>query len=113
MSENDIEQVAEIAELAHQKFVERNRQSVSSIGIISSKIRAMGIAADAVNIDCGRSDLRLVLIVLDQDPGKVGIGIGRKETNDYEMIKQLPIDDLEQSDVLEILENRFSLQRPD
>lgn len=111
MTDNpDIETVAEVAEQAHQDFMDRNQGASATVGIISSKIRALGIAADAVNIDCVRSDLRLVLIVLDQNPGTVGIGIGRKETNEYEMITQKPVSELVKSDVIELLEDRFQLQ---
>ncbi|MDX1455880.1 MAG: hypothetical protein R3217_10540 [Gammaproteobacteria bacterium] len=110
MTNPDIEAVAEVVEEAHGQFMQRNQKASASIGIISSKIRAMGIAADAVNIDDVHSKTRLVLIVLDQDPGKVGMGIGQIESNDYEMITQLPVSELLAKDVLEVLEARFSLE---
>lgn len=105
----NIDTVADIAVEANRRFTEQHPDADTSVGVISSSIRAMGIAADAVNIDCAHSGLRLVLILLDQSPGRVGIGIGQKDTiGNYELVRQLPVSDLQAKDISELLEARFS-----
>lgn len=110
MADANLDTVAEIAVAANAQFKSKHAQAATSAGVISSTIRAMGIEADAVNIDCEHSGQRLVLILLDNNPGKVGIGIGKKDTvGDYQLIAYKPVDELVITDVLEILEARFSL----
>ena len=104
-----IDRVAEIAVAANERFTRKHGNAATSVGVISSTIREMGIAADAVNIDCEHSGKRLVLILLDQDPDRVGVGIGQKETvGNYELIRQLPVSELREQEIFDILESRFA-----
>lgn len=113
MADATLDTVANIAVTANEQFNAKHAGAATSAGIISSTIRAMGIEADAVNIDCEHSGKRLVLILLDNNPGKVGIGIGQKDTvGDYQLITYKPVEELAVTDVLEILESRFSLSPP-
>lgn len=113
MADATLDTVAEIAVAANDQFTARHAGAATSAGVISSTIRAMGIEADAVNIDCEHSGKRLVLILLDNNPGKVGIGIGQKDTiGEYQLITYKPVDELAIADILEILEARFSLTPP-
>lgn len=110
MANANIDAVADIAVAANRQFNDAHADADTQVGVISSTIRALGIQADAVNIDCGISGQRLALIIMDQNPDMVGIGIGQKETiGDYELIRQVRIDDLSQADVFDILEARFSV----
>ena len=110
MANADIDAVADIAMAANQQFREANAGASTQVGAISSNLRKMNIAADAVNIDDLHSGKRLALIILDQAPGMVGIGIGQKETiGDYELIGQVKLADLEQQAIVDILEARFTL----
>lgn len=110
MADATLDTVAGIAVAANEKFTARYAGASTSAGVISSTIRAMGIEADAVNIDCEHSGKRLVLILLDNNPGKVGIGIGQKDTvGDYQLITYKPVEELVVDDVFEILEARFAL----
>ncbi|HEX7047939.1 MAG TPA: hypothetical protein VF275_10265 [Gammaproteobacteria bacterium] len=113
MASENIDAVAEIALAANEQFTSAHPGAETSVGVISPTLRSMGVQADAVNIDCGHSGKRLVLILLDQNPDRVGIGIGQKETiGDYELIRQMRIEDLDMSDVLELLEARFIVNKP-
>ena len=113
MAGEHIDKVAEIAVAASDQFTAAHPDAVTSVGVISSTLRGMGVEADAVNIDCGHSGKRLVLILLDQMPDRVGIGIGQKETvGDYELIRQLPVEELAQGEILDILEARFAHGKP-
>lgn len=113
MANEDLDAVADIAVAANDAFKRANAGADTSVGVISQTIRAMGIAADAVNIDCRLSGQRLVLILLDHVPGMVGIGIGQKdEVGNYELIRQVALEKLQQAEVLEILEARFETKAP-
>lgn len=113
MTSKDIDAVAEAAVAANDRFKGAYPDAATSVGVISPSLRAMGVQADAVNIDCAHSGQRLVFILLDQNPGNVGIGIGQKETvGNYELIRQLPVGDLRESDVFELLETRFVTRGP-
>ena len=109
MTSTDIDAVADVAVAANKVFTAQHPTASTQVGVISSTIRAMGIEADAVNIDCGHSGKRLVLILLDSMPGRVGIGIGQKDTiGNYELLKQLPISDLKANEIAAVLESRFA-----
>jgi len=110
LASEHIDAVADIAVAANRRFTEAHPHAATQVGVISSTIRAMGIAADAVNIDCLRSGRRLVLILLDRIPGTVGIGIGQKDTvGQYELLGQVDVTALHEDAVLAILEERFVL----
>lgn len=110
MANQEIDIVADVAVAANRQFNDAHSGASTQVGAISSNLRKMNIAADAVNIDDLRSGKRLALIILDQAPGMVGIGIGQKDTvGDYELIGQVKIDDLEQQAIVDILEARFTL----
>lgn len=110
MTSANIDTVANIALAANDRFTRRHPGAETSLGVISSTVRSLGIEADAVNIDCVHSGKRLVMILLDRNPDVVGIGIGQKDTvGDYELIRQVAVDELREADVLGILEARFSL----
>lgn len=111
MTSEHIDAVADIAVAANRRFTEANPHAATQVGVISSTIRGMGIAADAVNIDCLRSGRRLVLILMDSMPDMVGIGIGQKDTvGQYELLGQVDVKSLHEDAVLAILEERFILQ---
>lgn len=112
MADKDtLDSVADTAVAASDTFKARYPEARTSVGVISSTVRKMGVNADAVNIDCLHSGQRLVLIVLDQNPEMVGIGIGQKDTiGNYQLIKQVSRTELAVSDVLQVLEARFAKQ---
>ncbi|MDX1442685.1 MAG: hypothetical protein R3270_02780 [Gammaproteobacteria bacterium] len=111
MANADIDAVADIAMDANQQFSDAHKGASTQVGAISNTLRDMNIAADAVSIDDMHSGKRLALIILDQSPGMVGIGIGQKETvGDYELLGQVKLAELEASRIVEILEARFTLQ---
>lgn len=109
MENKAIDSVAAIALAANDSFTSRHPEASTQVGVVSSTIRAMGVNADAVNIDCLHSGQRLVLIMLDQSPDRVGIGIGQKDTiGNYQLIRQVRLSELVEADVLEVLEARFA-----
>lgn len=113
MTSEHIDAVANVAVAANERFTREHPGAATSVGVISPTIRSMGIDADAVNIDCEHSGKRLVLILLDRMPDRVGIGVGQKETvGDYELIGQTPVTELDETRLVEILESRFALDAP-
>lgn len=110
MATEEIDALADIAVEANRQFNDANSRADTQVGAISSNLRKMNIAADAVNIDDMHSGRRLALIILDQQPGMVGIGIGQKETiGDYELIGQVKLEELTSQVIVDILQARFTL----
>lgn len=108
MTDTTIDIVADAAATANEQFNAAHPDAETLVGTRSQTVRKMGIAADAVTIDCQQSGKRLSLVVMDQAPDTVGIGIGQAETiGQYELIRHLPVKDLTSGDILEVLEARF------
>lgn len=108
MPNETIDTVADAAVAANEQFNAAHPEVETEVGTRSQVVRKMGIAADAVTIDCKTTGKRLSLVVMDRAPETVGIGIGQAETiGQYELIRHMPVKALTSDDILEVLETRF------
>lgn len=70
--------VAETIAKANDAFAEQYQQIDTLVGIIDKALRAQGMLADAVTIDCPAQDKKLVFLLHDSQPDKVEIALGNK-----------------------------------
>jgi len=75
MSEEEIYQLAEVAQEAQTKIQQDYNHIDPIIGVITS-LRAAGIPADGVTIDCLKTKKRIALILHDNDPKIVAYQFG-------------------------------------
>ncbi|MDO8933362.1 MAG: hypothetical protein Q7U97_13290 [Rhodocyclaceae bacterium] len=68
---------------------------------------AAGPLGDAMVIDCLASQQRIVLMLNGMD---VMAGIGKKDTDNIEMLDKFPLDDHAASAIIKIMEKRFELR---
>ncbi len=90
MSEEKIYQLAEIAQEAQAKIQQDYSHIDPIVGIITS-LRAAGIPADGVTIDCLKTKKRIALILHDNDPEIVAYQFGYSDKDSDSEYKTLSL----------------------
>lgn len=79
------------------------------MGIMDKTLRAQGIKADAITIDCIALDKKIVLLLHDDNPDRVSVALGNKEGDIYET-SEYDFAQLSEAVILEIMEANFISQ---
>lgn len=112
MFSEKLQPLVDVATRANEVFNARNPGSSTVVGVTNESLRAMGDDSDTVSIECRHTSQRLMFIVKDSIPGRVGIGIGTPGTDDMEFLGEASLDDLDESHILSIMNKYFARQRP-
>ena len=70
MSEDALRTLSDMAEIAHKRIQEAH-QHINPVLEVRSGMRAGGIPADVMTLDCLRTRRRIMLILHDEEPGFV------------------------------------------
>jgi hypothetical protein len=65
-------------------------------------------AIDTVSIGCNHTGQRLMFIIKDSIPDKVGVGVGIPQTDELEFIGELAGDQVSDESVLELMEKHLA-----
>lgn len=63
--------------------------------------------AEIITIDSLRSDKRVALVVIAENPGVVALAQGVRNTDEFTSLEEYPIDGLSSSDVVKAMESAF------
>ena len=85
-----LKQVSDALTDAHTRIQSEFQQINPVIGV-NQGMRAQGIPADAITIDCLRTNNRILLIVHDQDTEQVHYQFGKRDQDPGTEFKQLPL----------------------
>ncbi len=97
----------EIAAMANDAYFEKHPNSHTTVGLMDKILRRKGITADAVTVDNIENKIRVIFIILDDQPDTVGIGVGNTLADDINVLSQLALNSLTVNDVLELLEQHL------
>jgi hypothetical protein len=89
---NEIKRISEMIAEANDLFYEINQSVDTVIGIMDKALRAQGMNADAVTVDCIPLDKKIVFLLHDEKANIVDIAFGNKEgeihsSNEYDLDK--------------------------
>jgi len=107
MSTTDLDTVSELATAAQAVFKREFREINIQAGLITS-LRAQGIAADAVVLDCQDTGRRLVFMVRDAEPGKVAYQLANRNEDQEADPTILAITDLRVADIVTLMKQHFA-----
>lgn len=106
MNTEDLETISDRATSAQAEFKREYRTINIQAGLITS-LRAQGIAADAVVLDCQDTGRRMVLMVRDAEPGKVAYQLANRNEDQEANPMILPIDKLQVPEIVELMKQHF------
>jgi hypothetical protein len=89
---NELKRISEMIAEANDLFYEINQSVDTVIGIMDKALRAQGMNADAVTVDCISLDKKIVFLLHDEKANIVDIAFGNKEgeihsSNEYDLDK--------------------------
>lgn len=101
-----LDKLAEIVARANDMFYTKHKTVDTLMGIMDKALRAQGMRADAITVDCVAFDKKVVLLLHDAKPDIVEIALGNKNgdifsTSEYELAE------LTETVILGVLEMSF------
>tara|TARA_Y100000034_G_C6556211_1_gene240497 strand:- start:92 stop:418 length:327 start_codon:yes stop_codon:yes gene_type:complete len=101
-----LDRLAEIVARANDMFYAKHKTADTLMGIMDKALRAQGMNADAITVDCVALDKKVVLLLHDVKPDIVEIALGNKNgdifsTSEYELTE------LTEAVILGVLEMSF------
>jgi hypothetical protein len=99
--------LSEIVAKANDLFYEKFTHIDTLMGIMDKTLRAQGMQADAITIDCITLKKKIVLLIHDDKPDTVDIALGNKDGDIYSS-SQYPLKDLSASAILDIMTSNFA-----
>lgn len=110
MFSKKLQGLVDIVSAANDRFNADNPESSTVVGVTNETLRAMGDDSDTVSIGCNHSGQRLMFIVKDSIPDKVGIGVGVPETDHLEFLGEATFEEFDVARVLSLIEAHLARQ---
>lgn len=95
----NIEQLLTVAVNAHEKFITSHSDLSTTVGLLEQSLQG----SNAITIDNIKLGQRLMLVILDAHPDTVGVGGGKKGTEDFTFIAQHPLEAMSEALIIELL----------
>ncbi len=96
LSENKQEPIAIISDLVTEAhtFIQRDFADINPVVGVSRKMRSVGIPADAMTIDCLKTQRRIIVIAHDGAPDIVQYQFSYKDTDPSDHFESIALDEL-------------------
>lgn len=101
-----LKKLSEIVARANDLFYSKFEHIDTLMGIMDKTLRAQGLKADAITIDCISQDKKIVFLMHDDKPNIVGIALGNKE-GDIHSSSQYELAEISEAVIVEIMEVNF------
>jgi len=101
-----LKKLSEIVAKANDSFTRKFDHLDTLMGIMDKTLRAQGMKADAVTIDCIALDKKIVFLIHDNKPDIVGVAQGNKDGDIYSSL-EYKVSDLSESTIVGIIETYF------
>jgi len=102
-----LKDISEMAAKANDLFYSKFDNIDTLMGIMDKTLRAQGMKADAVTIDCIAQDKKIVILIHDEKPEFVDIALGNKSGDIYSS-SQYALTEMSVSVIVGIMEMNFT-----
>lgn len=109
ISEN-LQPLVDLVSRANDQYDSQHSEASTALGVMNESLREQGGDCDAVSIECNHSKQRLMFIMKDSIPGKVGVGVGLRGTEDLQFLGEIRLADMDERYVLALMEQYFLRQ---
>ena len=103
-----LKKLSEIVARANDLFYAKFDHIDTLMGIMDKTLRAQGMKADAITIDCISRDKKIVFLLHDDKPNLVSIALGNKEGDIYSS-SEYETAEISEVVIVEIMEVNFIL----
>ena len=102
-----LKKLSEIVAKANDLFYSKFDHINTSMGIMDKTLRAQGMKADAITIDCISRDKKIVFLIHDDKPNLVSIALGNKAGDIYSS-SEYELAGISEAVIVEIMEVNFT-----
>lgn len=106
MSEDALQTLSEIAEVAHKR-IQQAHQHINPVLEVRSGMRAAGIPADVMTLDCLRTRRRIMLILNDDEPGMLLYQFVTLEDEVAEEFQRMPLSEASSDTLFHWMQDYF------
>lgn len=99
--------LSDIATEAHTR-IQQNCENINPVVGVNRGMRAQGIPADAMTIDCLKTGKRIILILHDQEPEIIRYQFSYKVEDPSDIFEIIQLNDLTATKLYEWMKNYFS-----
>ena len=107
MSKQQLEKLSAAAEEAHAN-IQKDFADINPVIGISTGMRKVGIPADAMTIDCLKTDKRIIIISHDRQPESIQYQFSYKAQDPSESFEQLEMKNLTSKILYDWMKDYFS-----
>lgn len=108
MSHKNLNKLCEMATEAHTRF-QQEIKAVDPIVGVSQSMRANGVPADAMTIDCLKSGKRIIIVLHDQQPDSIHYQFSWRDKDPEENFTQITFDDVTPVMIFDWMEGYFAM----
>ncbi|NMP17713.1 hypothetical protein [Thalassotalea sp. Y01] len=101
-----LDNLAEVVAKANDLFYSKHENVDTLMGIMNQTLRAQGMQADAITIDCVAVDKKIVFLLHDAKPDMVDIALGNKN-GDILSSSEYVIEEVSEAVIVGIMEMNF------
>lgn len=102
-----LQDLSELIAEANDLFYEKNSQLDTVIGIMDKTLRAQGMAAEAISIDCIPVHKKIVFLIHDAKPDHVDVAFGNK-AGDISSANTVTLATLQVTDIVTYMSDYFA-----
>ncbi len=107
MTHIHLEALCELATASHTR-IQQDFKTIDPVVGVSQKMRANGIPADAMTIDCLRSGKRIIIILHDLQPELLSYQLSFKERDPSDEFEQIPFAEFDEAMLYGWMKSYFS-----
>ncbi len=106
MTHKYLKTLCDLTSAAHAK-IQSDFESLNPVVGVSQKMRASGIPADAMTIDCLKTGKRIIVVLHDQQEEMLNYQFSSKEGEPGDEFKQLPCAELSEAKIYSWMKDYF------
>lgn len=107
MTETRLQILCDIATDAHT-HIQKKFQDINPVIAVSQKMRASGVPADAMTIDCLKSGKRIILVLHDHHPDIINYQFSYRDKDPEGKFEQIKFREVTSMQIYNWIENYFS-----
>ena len=107
MSDVELKALSEYVTNAHTR-IQQNHKDINPVVGVNRQMRKSGIPADAMTIDCLKTNRRILLILHDQQPEIIHYQFGLRDQDPGPSFETLPFEQVNESQLYDWMVSYFS-----
>ena len=109
MSEQALKAISDRITDAHTR-IQQDFDFINPVVGVNRQMRTAGIPADAMTVDCLKTNRRILLILHDQQPEQVHYQFGQRDQDPGPEFKTLSLDEVSEQQLYDWMASYFSVQ---